>query len=89
MIVAHLKDKQDSETSIGAFSVVQIFLKDYIAKFSISDVDFDPLLKNDKLLTPIDTSLEEIDLLNEGLILKPQIGYIYKRRIFWIRCLSP
>lgn len=81
MIAAHLKGKYDSETSIGAFTIALNFLKDYIVEFGRSNVEFDPIFRTDKLLAPIDTSLEEIDLLDEGPISEAKLGYIYKKKI--------
>lgn len=80
MIMAHLKDKQDSETSIGAYIVALKFLKDYIAKFGRSDVEFAPLFKTENLLALVDTKMEKIDLLNKCLFPEPELGYIYKRK---------
>lgn len=82
MVTAHLKDKHDSETSIGAYNAALSFLKDYITELRWSDVEFAPLFKTNNLLAPVDTSLEEIDLPNEGPISEPELWYMYKKKNF-------
>ncbi|CAI9290341.1 unnamed protein product [Lactuca saligna] len=78
MIAAHFKDKQDSQTSIGAYSVAFKFVKDYIVQIGRLDVEFSPLFNFEDRLTPFVTELEEIDLLKEGPISELVLGYIYK-----------
>ena len=72
--------KQDNEISIGSYSAIVNFLKYCIAEFNRSNVEFAPLFKTEKLLVPVDTELEEIDLLNEGPVSEPEFRYIYKRK---------
>ncbi|CAH1430066.1 unnamed protein product [Lactuca virosa] len=80
LMQAHLKDKQDSENNIGAYIATLNLLKDSIAEFGHSDVEFASLFKTEKLLAPVNSELEEIDLLNDGHISEPEHGYIYKKK---------
>lgn len=56
-IIAHLKDNQTSELCIGAYIATLNFLKDYIAEFDRSDVEFALVFENEKLLDPINIKL--------------------------------
>ena len=72
VIVAYIKDKHDCELGIRAYNTSLNFLKHYIVEFGHSDIEFASLFKTDKLLTPINTELEEIDLLSEAPITDPK-----------------
>lgn len=52
-----------------------IFLKDWIAEFGRSDVEFASLFGTKKLLDLINIELDKIDLLSEGPITNPDLQY--------------
>lgn len=80
VIVAPLRYKQDSHVAIGAYSSALNFPKDYVAEFCIADIDFVSLFGTDKLHDPMNIELDEVDLLDEGPIKDPELGYILKRK---------
>lgn len=76
MIVDHLKDKKTSVIGIGAYNAAMNFLKVCVAEFSYSDVEFSPFFRTEMLLSPINIDIEEVDMLNEGPIIDPNLGYV-------------
>ena len=47
---------------------------------SASDVDFSPFFETEKLFAPINIKLEEVDLLIEGPMIAPELGYVYMKK---------
>lgn len=79
-IFAHLRSHQNDETNIGAYNVALSFLKDYVAEFSRCDFELAHLFETEKFLANIDFNLPEAELLAEGRIDEPVLGYVYLQK---------
>ncbi|CAH1453729.1 unnamed protein product [Lactuca virosa] len=71
----HIKDP----TSSSLRSIRMTILKPS-SEQKEKDVQFAPMFKTEKLLALVDTLLEEIDLLDEGLVSEPELAYIYMNK---------
>lgn len=71
--------RETSNVTIGAYTDAVNFLKDYIAVFCRSDFDFAPFFGIDKLLDLINIELAEVELLDEGPIGDPEVGFVFKK----------
>ena len=90
---AHYRSRQNDQLSIRAYSVVINLLKDYVSKFYRSDIEFAHVFRIENMLAKISCELLEAQILSEGPIEEPELGYIYMRKktnrkdfyVSWIR----
>lgn len=55
-------------------------MKYYVVEFYRSDAKFFSIFGTGKLFASINIELEEVELLNEGPIKDPELGYVFKKK---------
>lgn len=79
-IVAHFQSVQSYNLNMGAYHSALSFLKDYVVEFCKCDYELPHMLKTDKLLAKIHFKLPEAEILAEGRIDEPVLGFVYDQR---------
>lgn len=80
--MVHLKSKQKSKVAIGAYASTLSFMKYYVVEFYRADAEFFSIFGTGKLFSSINIEWEEVELLNEGPIKDPELGYVFKKKGF-------
>ena len=66
--------------SIVAYNAAMNYLKDYVAEFCRCNFELAHLFGTEKFLAKIDYKLLEAEILAEGPINEPMLGYIYLQK---------
>ena len=77
-IFSHLRNHQTNDLGIGAYHATLSFLKDYVAKLCRCDYKLAHLFGTKNFLAKIDFVLQEVELLAEGPIDEPVLGFVFK-----------
>lgn len=79
-IVAHFQTLKIDDTSMGAYHASMNFLRDYVVEFCRCDYELASLNGTQDYVKKIEFVLPEADLLVEGPIDDPVLGFVYKPR---------
>ena len=71
---------QDDDLSMGSYHAALSFLKDYVAEFCRCDFELAHLIRTEKYLVKIDFNLVEAEIMAEGPINEPVLGFVYLQR---------
>ena len=66
--------------SMAAYSVAICYLKDYVAEFCRCEFELDHLFEIEQFLAKIDYKMPEAEILVEGPIYEPVLGYVYLQK---------
>ena len=66
--------------SIDAYSVTMNYLQDYVAEFCRCDFELAHLFGTEYFLANIDYKLPKVEILAEGPIDEPVLGYVYMKK---------
>lgn len=80
VVAAHLKESQTLELSTRAFNPTINYLKDYVAKFGRSNVDFTHLFNTYTILASFSIEIEGVNLLDEGPMKELDQGFVYLKK---------
>ena len=78
--VAHFWSIQSNDLSIGAYHSALSFLNNYVAEFYKCDYELAHMFEIEKFLAKINFRLPKVEILAEGPIDEPVLGFVFHQR---------